>query len=112
MNKFYLTIILTVIVNSKAFSNEIWLNCSFIPNDGHSGIFNSFEINLKKKTLKMNGLVQKVQEINEKYIVFTNENDELFAFDDSKKLKVYVIDRITGVFNQKFKCQKVDKILF
>ena len=103
MKKLLGIVVLGLLLSGNAYSKEIWLDCLFRAQAGHTGFFHSFIINEKEQTLHMNGILQIVKEFDDRYILFT---------DPKYKLTVKTLDRITGAYDQKYKCKVVKKTLF
>ena len=97
---------LGLLLSGNVNAKEIWLDCFFRATEGHSGFFHSFIINEKEKTLRMNGIQQIVKEFDDRFITFTK------AKYKNIPSTVYTLDRITGAYDQKYKCKVVKKTLF
>jgi len=109
MKKLLGIIVLGLLLSGNAYAKEIWLDCLFRAKAGHSGFFHSFIIDEKEKTLQMNGLLQTVKEFDHRYILFSNPNESDILQDGRR---VRTLDRITGVYDQKYKCKVIKKTVF
>jgi len=108
MKKLLGIVVLGLLLSGNAYSKEIWLDCFFRAKAGHTGFIHSFIINEKELTLHMNGIPQRVIEFDERYILFA---DFKYKLNDPRS-RIETLDRITGVYDQKYKCKVVKKTLF
>ena len=107
MKKLLGIMVLGLLLSGNVNAKEIWLDCLFRAKAGHTGFVHSFIINEKEKTLRMNGILQIVEEFDDRFILFTNPKKY-----EHIPNPVYTLDRITGVYNQTYKCKVVKKTLF
>ena len=106
MKKLLGIVVLGLLLSGNVNAKEIWLDCLFRAKAGHTGFVHSFIINEKEKTLRMNGILQIVEEFDDRFILFTNPKYKNISST------VYTLDRITGVYDQRYKCKVVKKTLF
>ena len=106
MKKLLGIVVLGLLLSGNVNAKEIWLDCLFRAKAGHTGFVHSFIINEKEKTLRMNGIQQIVKEFDDRFITFTK------AKYKNIPSTVYTLDRITGVYDQRYKCKVVKKTLF
>ena len=110
MKKLFLSIlVICSFLGGNAYAKDIWLDCVYIAKTGHSGFSHSFIINEKEKKLQMDGLLQTVIEFDQRYILFFDPNESDILQDGRR---IQTLDRMTGVYDQKYKCKVINKTVF
>ena len=88
-----------------SFAKEIWVKCSFDPGKGHSGFVRTFIIDETNQTLIMSGVEKFVIEFNDRFIRFKDKAEQ-------KDLWAKTLDRISGIYDNKYSCKVVRKTAF